>query len=67
MNRGVKIQWVGEGQNPIGRGIKIHWYGSQNTMDKGGQYAMDGGFDIPWAGGSKYHGWWVRYTIWIGG
>jgi hypothetical protein len=24
---------------------------------------MGRGFDIPWEGGSKYHGWGVRYTM----
>ena len=38
----------------MSRGVKIPWVVCQNTMD---------GFDIPWIGGSKYHGKGVQYTI----
>jgi hypothetical protein len=56
MKRGVKIPWVGEGQNPMGRGSKYIGREVKIPWIRGGQYAMDGGFDMPWVGGSKYHG-----------
>jgi hypothetical protein len=63
MNRGVKIPWVGEGQNPMGRGskyigreVKIPWIRGVNMPwmegsiyhGQGGQNTVDGGFDIPY-------------------